>query len=327
MTDNYQADQAVIQTHDLTKSFNGEVVVNDVNLTVPRGIIFGFIGPSGSGKTTIVRMLLGTSLPDGGEAVVLGEPVATMPQHTRASFGYMPQQFVLYPELTVRENLSFAASLYGVSFRRDALFKRLLDLVELSGHESKRVNQLSGGMQRRLSLAAAIVHDPELIFLDEPTAGIDPVLRRKFWTYFETLKENGRTLFVTTQYVAEAAYCDLVGLLVDGRLIVIDTPEGLRRRAMGGDIIHFHSSNILTLAQLRELREQPFVLNEQLSHLPDRGVQLIVEDASVALPKLIQWCQTADITVESASEFIPPFDDVFVDLITQTTQEKQESYA
>lgn len=320
MTLDSMTGKAVIETHDLTKTFGDEVVVDRVNLTIPEGIIFGFIGPSGSGKTTIVRMLLGTSVPDAGEVCVLGQSLATMPQSVRARIGYMPQQFVLYPELTVRENLSFAASLYGVGFQRKALFAQLLELVELDGHESKTVGQLSGGMQRRLSLAASIVHDPTLIFLDEPTAGIDPILRRKFWDYFGRLKEDDRSLFVTTQYVTEAAYCDLVGLLVDGRLLVVDTPDGLRRRALGGDIIHFHSRDILTLGQLQALRELPFVNDGKVSHLPDRGLALVVDDASVALPKLVQWCQTENIEVESASEFIPPFDDVFVDLITQAEE-------
>lgn len=231
----------------------------------------------------------------------------------------MPQQFVLYPELTVWENLNFAASLYGVSLRRNERLNELLELVELNGHEKKKVRDLSGGMQRRLSLAAAIVHDPQLIFLDEPTSGIDPVLRRKFWDYFQRLKEQGHTLFITTQYVGEAAYCDYVGVMANGRLLMVETPQGLRRRALGGDVLHLHTTNHLTGSQFSLLKAQDFVLDGKVTRLRDQGVEIVVNDASVALPILLDWCHEQAIGVESASEYVPIFDDVFVELIRQET--------
>ncbi|MFN2163486.1 MAG: ABC transporter ATP-binding protein [Candidatus Promineifilaceae bacterium] len=316
-------DGKIIYAHELIKTFNGETAVDKLSLEVEPGVIFGFIGPSGCGKTTSVRMLLGIYAPDSGEVEVLQRPPQQFRRQEQVQIGYMPQQFVLYPELTVWENLEFAALLYGQSLRRKETTPELLELVELTGHEKKKVRDLSGGMQRRLSLAASIVHDPRLLFLDEPTAGIDPVLRRKFWDYFETLKQNGRTLFVTTQYVGEAAHCDQVGVMLDGRLIVVDSPEGLRRRALGGEIIRLNTASYLPEADFNRLRAQPFVKDGQAVRLRNHEVELVVEDASIALPKLISWCQAEDIEVTSASEYLPVFDDVFVELIKQETLERE----
>jgi ABC-2 type transport system ATP-binding protein len=311
------ANYNIIHTRNLTKKFADTTVVNELNLEVPTGVIFGFVGPSGCGKTTSVRLLLGIYEPDSGEASVLAHSPQKFGRRERARIGYMPQQFVMYPELTVWENLNFAASLYGVPLKRRERLEELLDLVELTGHEKKTVRELSGGMKRRLSLAAAIIHNPELIFLDEPTAGVDPVLRQKFWEYFQQLKGEGRTLFITTQYVSEASYCDYVGLMVDGRLLMVDTPDGLRRRALGGDVIHLHTTSILNQEQFNALKAQDFVLASKVSRLRNNGVEIVVEDASLTLRLLLEWCQMEQIGVESASEHLPVFDDVFVKLIKQ----------
>ncbi|MFO7679765.1 MAG: ABC transporter ATP-binding protein [Chloroflexota bacterium] len=303
----------------MSKAFDGVPAVEKLNLDVPAGIIFGFIGPSGCGKTTSVRLLLGIYAADSGEIEVLHKTPQQFGRQERAQIGYMPQQFVLYPDLTVWENLNFAASLYGVPVRRKKRLQALLELVELTGQEKKKVENLSGGMRRRLSLAASIVHSPRLLFLDEPTAGIDPVLRRKFWDYFQELKADGCTLFITTQYVGEAAYCDYVGVMANGRLFMVETPDNLRRRALGGDIIHLHTAHFLIDSQFNDLRRQPFVLEGKASRLRDQGVEMVVDDASVTLPLLMEWCSREGIAVESASEYQPVFDDVFVKLIKQET--------
>ena len=225
----------MVWARGLTRHFGKEVAVDNLSLEIPHGSIFGFIGPSGSGKTTTVRLMTGVLRPTAGDLMVLGKRPWEFSQSTREQIGYMPQLFVLYPQLTVWENMNFAASIYGMGLVRGRQIKELLDFVELSEHRGKLARQISGGMQRRLSLAATLVHDPDLIFLDEPTAGIDPVLRRKFWDHFKELQNQGHTLFVTTQYVGEAAYCDKVGVLAKGRLVALDTPEGLRHRAFGGE--------------------------------------------------------------------------------------------
>ena len=211
--------------------------MEEVSIQIPKNAIFGFIGPSGSGKTTIVRLLLGIYPPSSGSAQIFGHQPHHFSQNDRERIGYMPQLFMLQNGLTVWQNLAFVASLYGLTSHRKKRIRKALELVELTGHEKKRASDLSGGMQRRLSLASALLHDPELIFLDEPTAGIDPVLRRKFWDHFQDLKKKGNTLFITTQYVSEAAYCDYVGVMSDGRLLMVDTPQNLKRIGMGGEII------------------------------------------------------------------------------------------
>jgi len=309
-------DAPIVQAEMLTKKFGDQVAVQDVTFSVPRGTIFGFIGPSGSGKTTTIRLLTGIYEPTSGRATVLGGHPQEFTQSTREQIGYMPQLFVLYADLTVWENLNFAASIYGLGWRRGKRLKELLDFVELTPYRNKLGSQLSGGMQRRLSLAATLVHDPELIFLDEPTAGIDPVLRRKFWDHFNQLQDEGRTLFVTTQYVAEAAYCDYVGVMAGGRLLLVDTPEGLRRRAFGGEVVDLTATERIDYRYLRELRAQPFVHGEVV-RTTDTGVRLIVDEASTAMPQLLDWCKQRDLSIESIEEFLPPFDDVFVELVKE----------
>jgi ABC-2 type transport system ATP-binding protein len=315
----------IIDAQSVTKRFNGLTAVDGLTLQVPEGVIYGFVGPSGCGKTTSVRLLLGIEMPDEGEITVLGTDPQRFSRIHRGRIGYMPQQFVLYPELNVWENLNFAASLYGVGLRRSARLHELLDLVELTGHENKKVRDLSGGMQRRLGLAASIIHEPRLIFLDEPTAGIDPILRRKFWDYFERLRDAGHTLFVTTQYVSEAAYCDRVGVMAEGRLLMSETPDGLRRRALGGEIIHLHTARFLNPEEFTRLQGQPFVLERQASRLHDRGVALVVDSAGETLPVVMAWCQEQGIDVESASQYTPLFDDVFVELINQAIGRPEEA--
>ncbi len=323
------ADSIAIRTHELTKRFDDEVAVDQVTMTIPRGSIFGFIGPSGCGKTTTMRLLLGIYQATGGVVEVLGRSPDAFTTADRQRIGYMPQIFVMYPDLTIWENLNFAASLYGVPLRRYQRFQELLDLVELTGHAGKRARDISGGMRQRLSLAAALVHNPELLFLDEPTAGIDPVLRNKFWEHFHNLKSQGRTLFVTTQYVGEAAYCDYVGVMADGRLLMVETPDDLRRRALGGHVIRIKPEHLLDYREIEDLRTQPFVLNRQVNINNDLSLQLVVDETTTAMPAIMAWMDERGHTVEEAGEYNPPFDDVFVMLLEQEAarQERETAHA
>jgi ABC-2 type transport system ATP-binding protein len=215
----------------------------------------------------------------------------------------------------VWENLNFAASFYGVGLlSRHGRLNKLLEFVELQEDKRKLANALSGGMKRRLSLAATLVHNPELLFLDEPTAGIDPLLRRKFWDYFKKLQEQGHSLFITTQYVSEAAYCDLVGVMYEGKLLMVESPEGLRHKAYGGDIIGIKTTEWIRYENRKKLESLPFVKGK-VKVINDQEIELVVDEANTAMPALMEAAKAERINVEKIEQISPPFDDVFVRLI------------
>lgn len=313
MLESNEREDYIIQTSELTKQFGDEYAVRDVSFYVPRGKIFGFIGPSGSGKTTTIRMLTGFYKPTSGQVRVFDRSPSQFTKRLQQRIGYMPQFFVLYPTLSVWENLNFSASIYGMGLRRNKRLFEVLDFVELTEHRKKLVRNISGGMQRRLSLAATLLHDPELIFLDEPTAGIDPVLRRKFWDKFGELKEQGRTLFITTQYVSEAAYCDIVGVMGKSVLLEVDTPHKLRYKAFGGDIVELRTEEPVRYSQFQSLTELPYV--RELVSADTHTARLIVDEASTDIAQLLDWSREHGIPVETIEEYLPPFDDVFVELV------------
>jgi len=229
----YQGEhQTVIQTEGLTRRFGDFLAVDHVTFSVEAGEVVGYLGPNGSGKTTTIRMLLGLLRPSEGSARVLGYDVVRQSEQVRARSGYMSQKFALYHDLTVGENLAFYAGVYGI--RERARLTEVLELVELSGQERQRVSDLSVGWRQRLALATAIVHRPQLLFLDEPTSGVDPAARRAFWDLIYTLVAGGVTALVTTHYMDEAEYCGRVGVMRDGRLLALDTPSALKQHAMPG---------------------------------------------------------------------------------------------
>ncbi len=304
---------------NLTKTFGERNAVEDLNFEIPRGSIFGFIGPSGCGKTTTVRLLTGIYKPSAGEVQVLGRKPSKFSKRDRKRLGYLTQKFVLYPDLTVWENLNFAASIYGVPYARAKRLNYLLDFVELSEDRDKLARNLSGGMQRRLALASTLIHKPELLFLDEPTAGIDPVLRRKIWDYFDSLRAQGITLFVTTQYVGEAAYCDLVGVMASGHLLLVDTPDGLRRRAFGGDVVNIRTLSPFPSNLRPQVEAMPFVV-APVVQVSNREIRVIVDEANTSIPKMIEWARSNNLEIESIGEYMPPFDDIFVKLVKEEEQ-------
>jgi ABC-2 type transport system ATP-binding protein len=317
----------IIDMRDVYLSFSDSVGVRDLTISVAPGTIFGLIGPSGSGKTTCVRLMTGIYRPDSGDIRVLGHEPYRFGSRQRERIGYLPQQFVLYQNLTVWENLNFAASLYGMGYlsRRKHLLAAL-DFVELSNARSRLGGQLSGGMQRRLSLACALVHQPSLIFADEPTAGIDPVLRDKFWRSFRDLRDAGRTLVITTQYVGEAAYCDLVGVMADGQLIHVDTPAGLRRTALGGEVIRLLVDDAQRYAARDRVQSLPFVRDVRRSREAPGEIYIYVDHASEALPAIFAALrEEPEIAIRSAEEYQPPFDDLFVALMQGAGRRQTEN--
>ena len=301
------ADAVVID--GLSMQFPDQLALDDISLVVPAGNILGLIGPSGAGKTTTIRVLTGALVPTSGKVSVLGEEPRHFRRQTRERIGYMPQSFTLYPDLTVRENVDFVASLFGM-LRRGGRTKRALQLVDLWDVRSRRAGRLSGGMQRRLELACALVHDPALLFLDEPTAGIDPLLRARVWAELHQLRDAGRTLIVTTQYVNEAESCDRVALIANGRLLALATPDELRRQAVGGDIVVIETAALFDGEQLASL---PLV--RRVRQDGPRRLTVVVDDAGIALPDVVEAVRERGGEVTSGREERPSFDDVFAALV------------
>ena len=222
----------VIQAENLTRYFGDFLAVDHVSFDIKPGEVVGYLGPNGSGKTTTIRMLLGLLRPSDGSAKVLGYDVVSQSEPLRARVGYMSQKFALYFDLTARENLAFYAGVYGIRDRERV--EQVIDLVGLRGQENQRVGELSTGWRQRLALATAIVHEPRLLFLDEPTSGVDPRARRAFWDLIYELVEQGVTALVTTHYMDEAEYCNRVGIMRDGKLLALDTPSALKSQALPG---------------------------------------------------------------------------------------------
>ncbi len=302
---------SAIVVQDVTKRFNGFVAVAGMSLTVRPGTILGVIGPSGSGKTTTLRMMTGSAAPTSGRVRVLGEDPRHFRRATRERIGYMPQHFVLYPDLTVSENVDFVGSLFGLLWlRRRRRVRQVLELVDLWSVRKRRASALSGGMQRRLGLACALVHDPSMVILDEPTGGLDPLLRLAIWEELHRLKDAGRTLVVTTQYMGEAAECDMVALISEGRLIALSSPDDLRREALGGEVVEMETTAPFDGRLLEVLPEVTFV-----RQTGPRNLLVTVVDAASATTAVLDEVEANGGDVRGVREYRPTFDDVFAALV------------
>jgi ABC-2 type transport system ATP-binding protein len=301
----------------VTRLFGDVRAIDDISLVVPRGTILGVIGPSGSGKTTTIRCLTGALAPSSGVVRVLGEDPRGFRRATRERLGYMPQDFVLYQDLTARENVDFVGSLFGMLWRRRRRrVREVLELVGLWDARGRRAGQMSGGMQRRLELACALVHEPDVFFLDEPTAGIDPILRQTVWTELRRLRTEGRTLLVTTQYVAEAEYCDAVALIAGGRLVTLAPPEDLRRQALGGEVIEietqapFEGRGLERVEGVTQVRQQG-----------PRNLLVVATNAGEVTPRVLEAIDEQGGEVSMSREYRPTFDEVFAELVTRHRRE------
>ncbi|MDT7830027.1 ABC transporter ATP-binding protein [Pricia sp. S334] len=219
----------VIQVQDLTKKFGDFTAVNAISFEVGRGEIFGFLGANGAGKTTAIKMLIGISLPSSGEAQVAGYDVHTKAEAIKRNIGYMSQKFALYDDLTVKENITFFGGIYGLSkVRIKEKSDRLIEELGLETVANSLVGSLPLGWKQKLAFSVAMLHDPKIVFLDEPTGGVDPITRRQFWEMIYKAANSGTTIFVTTHYMDEAEYCDRVSIMVDGKIEAIDTPKKLK---------------------------------------------------------------------------------------------------
>ena len=307
----------------VSKRYNGHDAVSNLDLEIPSGAVVGIIGPSGSGKTTTIRMVTGSLAPTAGTVEVLGGRPGVLSRQVRERMGYLPQQFSMYPDLTVLENVDFAASVYGlILWRRYRRRRAVLELVDLWSVRGRRAERLSGGMRRRLELAAALVHEPDLLVLDEPTAGIDPLLRRVVWNEIHRLRDLGVTSLVTTQYVTEAEECDLVALISDGRRIAFGTPNELRRSALGGEVLEVTTTALFDAA--------PLAGSHGILHVRQigpRNVQLIVADAGTSTADIVPAIAEAGGEVDSVREIRPTFDEVFSELIERDRAELESANA
>ena len=312
----------MIKVDHVTKQIGDKVLVEDMSFEIKQGEIFGFIGPSGSGKTSTIRLLTGVYAPTSGQVRVMGGAPTHPSRVMQERFGYMPQLFVLYPNLTVRENMNFVASLYGISpFGRKKRVDGLLRFVELWEARNRLATDLSGGMQRRIELATALLNNPPLLFVDEPTAGIDPVLRGKFWEEFRRLREEGRTIVVTTQYVGESEYCDRVGVIRKGRLIAVDSPLELRRSALGGDVIDIEATG-LNASVVQALMQPDFV--KDVRSVKRNQVRVHVEESGPSVPLLLDILNNNNCNVSRIEEYKPSFDEVFIELMKRDAAERGE---
>ncbi len=298
--------EVVVEARDLTKRFGDFTAVDRVSFEVHRGDILGYLGPNGSGKTTTLRMLLGLLLPSEGGGTVLGYDILEQAETIRARVGYMSQKFALYDELTVWENLAFYAGVYGI--RDQARLRAVLEQLGLIGLERSRAADLPIGWRQRLALATAIAHQPPLLILDEPTSGVDPIARRRFWDLIYDLSDQGVTAFVTTHYMDEAEYCNRVGIMRRGQLLAVDTPSELKRSALPGLVWDVVAEPMLEA--LEALDALPDVARAGLAGDHLRAIT----DHSIRALDLQNHLENLGLRVSSVSRIDPTLEDVFLAL-------------
>lgn len=300
-----------IHVEHLTRKFGDFTAVNAINFSVETGEVFGFLGPNGSGKTTTIRMLLGLLKPTDGTAHVLGTDIRRATRQFLAQVGYMSQKFSLYSDLTVANNLRFFGRSYGLYGQR--LQQRMEFVIELAGLGDFRhtpIHELSGGWLQRLALGAAIIHEPKLIFLDEPTAGVDPVSRRDFWKLLYTLSQSGTTILVTTHYMDEAEHCERVGFIYNGDMIAVGTPSEIITQAVPGQVIEVHPPDALAA-------QQKLTTAMQSGELSAHGVNLFGAAVHVLTTDVASTQAYLQAAYGSTFQSTPSLEDAFIALVQQ----------
>ena len=298
---------------DLVKRFGDFVAVNHISLETRKGEIFGFLGPNGAGKSTTIRMLCGLLRPTSGRAIVAGYDVAREPESVRQNIGYMSQKFSLYNDLKVIENLRLFAGLYSVPAEK--LKERMdwaLDMANLKGQENLIVATLPGGWKQRLALGCAVLHRPPIIFLDEPTSGVDPISRRQFWDLIHKMAGEGVTVFVTTHYMEEAEYCNRLALIFRGKMVALGTPSELKHKSMKGELLLVECDPLGPAVEA--LQSAPMVLDAAVF---GSALHLVVEKAEKATPEVKKYLSEHGVTVRRIEKIRPSLEDVFVSLTTE----------
>jgi ABC-2 type transport system ATP-binding protein len=311
--------EVVVRAERLTRRFGAFTAVDHISFEVRRGEIFGFLGPNGAGKTTTIRMLLGLLEPTEGRAWVLGYDAARETARIRPRVGYMSQRFSLYPDLSVEETLRFYGAAYGLPVQRlRERIPTLLERLDLAGQSRRLVRHLAGGWRQRMALAVALLHEPEIMFLDEPTAGMDPLARREIWALLYQLAERGVTIFVTTHYMDEAEQCSRLALIHNGRLLAQGTPFELKERAGPRGIVAVSATPLERAFLL--LRDWPF-----FQHVAFHGARIHAypRDPGLSIEEIRRRLEEASLEEISVEWIRPSLEDVFLWLVDQAAQEAE----
>ena len=308
-----------ILTEGLTKRFKDFIAVDEISFSVSPGEVFGFLGPNGAGKTTTIRMLCGILPPTAGRALVGGVDVAAEPERIRSRIGYMSQRFSLYTDLTVRENLTLYAGIYGIPERR--MKKRLKEVMEMStltGKEESMVEDLPTGWRQRLALGCAVLHQPEVLFLDEPTSGVDPAARQTFWELIYQLSAQGTAVLVTTHYMDEAEQCNRIGMIFDGKLVAMDTPTLLKEK-IPGKVYELEAEDTIRATEV--LRQMPGIA--EVSPF-GRRLHVLTEAETSTQENIRTMLAESEVAVASIEQVPPRLEDVFI-YLAQTGNAKNKA--
>ncbi len=299
--------EQVVEIRNLTKTFGDFTAVNAISLSVEKGEIFGFLGPNGAGKTTTIKMLCGILMPTSGEGRVSGFDIITEQEKIKTIIGYMSQRFSLYEDLTVVENLEFYGSIYGLEGARlKQSIGRVVDMAGIGDRKNDLVRNLPGGMKQRLALGGAILHDPPILFLDEPTSGVDPLMRRNFWDIIYRFSEEGRTIFVTTHYMDEAEHCNRIALVIAGRIIALDSPEALKKN-FNNAVYSIVTENFLEVFE--KIRYLDFIIEAAIF---GADIHILCGRDVPAKKMIASFFKEQGITSYAIHQITPSLEDVFV---------------
>ena len=300
-----------IEVKNLTKKFGEFISVNNISFNVKKGEVFGFLGANGAGKSTTIRMLCGILKPTSGDAIVGGFSVMNQPEKVKQQIGYMSQKFSLYNDLTVEENINFFGSIYGLTNTvLEERKKWVLSVADLTGKEKLFTNSLPGGIKQRLALGTAVIHKPEIVFLDEPTSGVDPIARRNFWELINFLSEDGITVVVTTHYLEEAEYCNNIILIDSGKLIAEGNPKELKERYIQNKILEIECERI---SEAIEILSKEFFVEE--TNIFGNSIHISVNNFYQSEEQIKNVLSANSINVFRVSEVTPTLEDVFIHLV------------
>jgi ABC-2 type transport system ATP-binding protein len=315
-----RANNHAVEAVELTKKFGDFTAVDRVSFTIDRGTIFGFLGPNGAGKTTTIRMLLGLLRPTSGAATVLGFDIVKQTDEIKRRIGYMSQRFSLYDDLTVDENLNFYGRTYGVRGKHLRARKAfVLEMAGLVGRERELTRNLSGGWKQRLALGTAIIHEPEMLFLDEPTAGVDPISRRAFWDLLYDLAEEGTTIMVTTHYMDEAEHCQGLAFIQHGRIVAYGSPLGIKETEMRGQVLEIDCDRPeLAIPALREMGAFEEVA------LYGAQIHAVAADVEALKPQIEEKLAEAGVELRTMDVIAPSLEDVFISSVRRPADAQAE---